>query len=523
MLSGLRHRLDSLVKTKGSTLDSEAAEKPASMYAGIGLLCTAGALAGYLWVPDAQAHAANQVSTRVLGRALQANVLPADAALSFAREYLRAPIKLSVGPWEFTTTREKLGTVVDLNALKTMIDDADDEHSALRRVHAQERGDGPLDLPVPAQLEGDAAELWLSRIKDQVFQRARDARVDLKSGKIIEEQRGLSLDVQATLDILANAVFSGATEIHAVVVHADVSRTKRELENLSFSQVLGSFETRYNTLDSDRSYNLRTAARHVDGVVLLPGETFDFNAIVGERSEANGFRPAPVIAGGELTDGVGGGTCQIAGTLHAAVFFAGLPFVERNHHTRPSSYLKLGLDATVAYPKLNFRFKNDLPHAVAIGVTVGAGRVRTEIRGAPGEQREVSFVRRIDEVKPYTETTREDPSLPKGVKVLAQRGVAGFKVTSFRLVRAPETQEISRERREDSYPATTQIWRVGSGPAATSGYVAPQGDKHSEYQADEYLVLTMGPGIEGLQETVRREGKTGVLGWTAREGMPQAP
>ncbi|MFT3922344.1 MAG: VanW family protein [Myxococcales bacterium] len=493
------------------------------MYAGIGLLCAAGALAGYLCVPDAQAHAANHVSTRVLGHELQADARPSATALAFAREFLRAPIKLTVGPWEFSTTREKLGVRVDLPALAALIRTASDEHSALRRVHAQERGDGPLDLPIPAQLEGKAAETWLLRLKDQVFQRARDARMDLKSGKIIEEQRGLSLDVQATLDLLASAVFSGASEIKAAVVHASVKRTKRELENLDFGQVLGTFESRYNTLDSDRSYNLRVAARHVDGVVLFPGETFDFNAIVGERSEANGFRPAPVIAGGELTDGVGGGTCQIAGTLHAAVFFAGLPFVERNHHTRPSSYLKLGLDATVAYPKLNFRFKNDLPQAVAIGVSVGAGRVRTEIRGAQGTQREVSFVRRIDEVKPYTETTREDPSLPRGVKVLAQRGVAGFKVTSFRLVREPETQIIGRERREDTYPPTTQIWRVGSGPSAPTGYVAPAGDQHSEYQTDEYLVLTMGPGIEGLEETVKREGKTGFHGWTAREGMPQAP
>jgi len=269
--------------------------------------------------------------------------------------------------------------------------------------------------------------------------------------------------------VLADAVFHGRTSLEAKVLHGSVTRTKEELERLDFSQVLGTFETRYNTLDSDRSYNLRVAARHVDGVVLFPGEVFDFNAVVGERSEANGFRPAPVIAGGELTDGVGGGTCQIAGTLHAAVYFAGLPFVERNHHTRPSSYLKLGLDATVAYPKLNFRFKNDLPHPVAIGVTVGAGRVRTEIRGAQGAQREVSFVRRIDQVTPYAEITREDPNLPRGVKVLTQRGVAGFKVTSFRITREPETQMLTRERSENTYPATTQIWRVGTGPAAPAG------------------------------------------------------
>jgi hypothetical protein len=51
----------------------------------------------------------------------------------------------------------------------------------------------------------------------------------------------------------------------------------------------------------------------------------------------------------------------------------------------------------------------------------------------------------------------------------------------------------------------------------------PAGDQHTEYRADEYLILTMGPGIAGVQESVKREGRTGAPGWTAREGMPQAP
>jgi vancomycin resistance protein YoaR len=316
-------------------------------------------------------------------------------------------------------------------------------------------------------------------------------------------------------------VFHGLATVQARIVREPVKHTAKDLENLDLSAVLGRFDTHYNGQDQDRSYNLRTAARHVDGIVLKPGEVFDFNAIVGERSEANGFRPATVIAGGELTDGVGGGTCQIAGTLHAAVFFAGLPFVERNTHTRPSSYLKLGLDATVAYPKLNFKFQNDLAQPIAIGVKVGDGRVLAEVRGPKSVAREVSFVRRIDEVTPYTETTREDPTLPSGVRVLSQRGVAGFRVTSFRTIRDVHTHKIVRERRSDSYPATTQIWRVGKGGTAPAGFVAPPGDEHPEYRADEYLILTQHPGAENAEETVKREGKTGFPGWTEVAGMPQ--
>src|SRR5690606_26048446 len=99
--------------------------------------------------------------------------------------------------------------------------------------------------------------------------------------------------------------------------------------------VLSAFETSYDVSmrAEARTYNLRLAASKLDGTVLLPGETFDFNATVGPRDEANGYKVAPVIAQGELVDGIGGGTCQISGTLHGAAFFAGLRMVERYPHT----------------------------------------------------------------------------------------------------------------------------------------------------------------------------------------------
>jgi hypothetical protein len=257
----------------------------------------------------------------------------------------------------------------------------------------------------------------------------------------------------------------------------------------------------------------------VDGLVVMPGETFDFNEAVGERSEANGFRPAPVIAGGELVDGVGGGTCQVAGTLHAAVFFAGLPIVERSPHSRPSTYIFMGLDAVVSYPQLNLRFTNDLSTPIVIGMTVEGGVARAEIRGAE-MHRMVSFVRRVDEITPYDERDVDDPSLPRGVRVLKQRGVPGFEITRWRIVRDVQTNQAVRTHSEDVYPPTTQIWRVGTGGPAPAGYVVPEGDTHMEYTADEYLSVIQGAGVDGTQ-VIRRAGRSGTYGWTARLGFPQ--
>jgi vancomycin resistance protein YoaR len=500
-------------------------EDAAALYLALALFAGAAGLIGYLFVPDAQAHAHASVQPQVQleGKPVAARDDFRAHARAAARAYLRETIKLRVGPWQFESSRAALGVRVDLEALEGLLRAAHDQRSPLRRLHLQERGDLPLALEVPARLEGEQAAQWLLGIKDQVFQRARDARVDLRSGKLLPEQPGFALDVHGTLDALQSALLHGEKQLAARVLKSSVTRTRAALEKLDFSALLGRFESRYNGLDQDRTFNLRVAARHVDGVVLMPGEVFDFNRLVGERSEANGFRPAPVIADGELTDGVGGGTCQIAGTLHAAVFFSGMPFLERYPHTRPSAYLKLGLDATVSYPKLNFKFRNDSRYPVAVGVEVADGRVRAELRGPKQAQREVSFVRRIDKITPYREETRDDASLPAGVKRLAQRGVAGFEVTSFRLIREPGSERLVRERRRDAYPPTTQIWHVGRGPAPKPGYQPPAGDSHGEYRADEYLVLSMGPSTQGVQELERREGRSGAGGWTAREGMPQAP
>jgi hypothetical protein len=157
----------------------------------------------------------------------------------------------------------------------------------------------------------------------------------------------------------------------------------------------------------------------------------------------------------------------------------------------------MGLDATVVYPDIDFRFRNDLPFPVAIGITMEAGVLRAEIRGA--ERRDlVTFTRRIDETLPFPTREERDPELPSGVRVLTQRGVPGYRVTWFRTRRDPTRNLAVRERSADAYPPTTEIWTVGTGAPAAPGFVAPRGDTHAPYTADAYLSASEGPGVEGL-------------------------
>src|SRR4030095_6739675 len=117
---------------------------------------------------------------------------------------------------------------------------------------------------------------------------------------------------------------------------------------------------------------------------------------------------------------------------------------------------------------------------------------RAEVLG-PKRTRTVTFVRKIDDVVPFAELERPDPKLPKGVKVLSQRGIPGFKTHRYRVVR--EGAFAVRERWNDSSPPTSQIIRVGTSEGGDAE--GAEDDPHAEYVADDYLVLLQGPDVKG--------------------------
>lgn len=482
----------------------------ARLLAGIGCLVLTSALAGLGLArrPLARAAAPPAIPITIAGE-------PAAEPAAIAARWGAQPIIIGIGGDAIVRARSELGAAIDVAALEARVAQAHDPTSLMRRFHAQTRGPGaPLDLPLPIRIDPAPALAFLLDRREQLDARPLDARIEPRTGAIVPERDGLALDVHATLDAIMAALRAGAPRAEATINRQAPRRTARELAGIRLEAQLGVFETRYSTQPeaAARTHNLRLAASRLDGTVLMPGEMLRFNDIVGERSEANGFRPAPEIAAGELIDGVGGGTCQIAGTLHAAAFFAGLPIVQRSPHSRPSTYLWMGLDAVVVYGAHDLLFTNDLPFPIAIGMSVEGGVVRAEIRGAR-PMRTTTFVRRIEDVTPFRERTEIDPTLPAGVRVLRQRGVPGFRITRFRIVRDLELRQARRQRREDLYPPTERIVRVGSGAPAPPGYVAPPGDDHPEYTTDEYLSVTQGAGIDGT-DIVRRGGRSTTPGWT---------
>jgi vancomycin resistance protein VanW len=115
--------------------------------------------------------------------------------------------------------------------------------------------------------------------------------------------------------------------------------------------------------------NLRLGAARLDGVVVGPGETFSFWALVGRPSRAAGFETGRSIRGGVTGGDIGGGLCQLSGIAYEAGLRAGLVVAERHPHSRDlyteeERFTPLGLDATVVWPWKDLRLAN--PHKVPV-------------------------------------------------------------------------------------------------------------------------------------------------------------
>jgi vancomycin resistance protein YoaR len=413
--------------------------------------------------------------------------------IKLARDRLQSPVVLQVGDFEYRTSWAELGTRVDLQSLGQLLVSLAQENGSSAKYYLSEGEENKIPaIALPIALGAETAVEALVALKERIDRPPINAKFDFLKKKVIAEQVGLSLDVYATLEKLDAALEKEISNITMASERVQASVSAADLEEIHVDVDLGHFQTPYSRMrkDRDRTHNVRLGASRLDGQVILPGEVISFNDILGDRSEARGFRYAPVIAGGAIVEGMGGGTCQVASTLYAASFFAGLVIVDRQPHSRPSSYIKLGLDATVSYPDLDLQLRNPFPFPVVIHFTSDDGKLRAEIRGAR-RLYTVTFLRKIIGNQKFTVRTIDDSKLPRGKEIITQNGIPGYTVRRYQII---ETDKISyRFQTVDKYPPTTQFVHRGTGDPGAENPDAPKPDMHKPYHASSYLRMVQGP------------------------------
>ncbi len=327
--------------------------------------------------------------------------------------------------------------------------------------------EGQVDIAIGYAFDEEVALTKLLALVPAVQKPSLPTRFDFEARRVVPAERGTGLLAYDSLSSVAVGLASGSSEIElATQALPPVEDPLGSLaDKLDIGIVLGRYSTPYSTeaRSADRTHNLKVGAARLDGFVLMPGEQFSFNDVVGPRTTEAGFRYAPGITSGEVVDVVGGGICQVSSTLYAAAFFAGLELTSSRPHSRPSSYVDMGLDSTVVYGAIDMKLQNPYDFPVVVHMAVHQGKVEVELLG-PQRSYQVAFERKVEEVLPYNTVVRDDPKLRTGSTKVAQRGKRGFKVKRIRkLYQAGKL--IKAEDWDLTYPPTREIINRGSNPA----------------------------------------------------------
>lgn len=236
-----------------------------------------------------------------------------------------------------------------------------------------------------------------------------------------------------------------------------------DLGNDIFKDNLGAYSSYYNISNYNRSINVELASKKINNVILLPGETFSYNQVVGERTFENGFKEASVYTSSGVVNGLGGGICQVSSTLYNSVLLANLEVVERRNHRYAVSYVPLGRDATVAYGSIDFRFKNNRTYPIKIVSYAQNGVLNISIMGIKEKtEYEVSITTNKLQTIPYQTKYIEDSSLPAGTQKQTQYGDNGYKYETYKTLSLNGNVVSSELISNDSYTPLTRIVRVGT-------------------------------------------------------------
>lgn len=264
---------------------------------------------------------------------------------------------------------------------------------------------------------------------------------------VTPEKIGYEMDIDGTATAV-KALFDSKTYSGLVKVPMTVKQPKVTQKMIDEEFGLMGEEWTTTSNNSNRNNNIRQACDNMNGTILNPGDTFSFNEIVGQRTAENGFKEATVILGGQYEQGLGGGICQVSTTLYNAVMKANLEVVERNSHAWPSDYIAYGLDATVDWPNLDFKFKNDSDSQIVVVAYWDSSdsRVHCEIYGhklPEGKYIELE-TETVSTVSPGANEYIEDKELPVGQTKTVRAAHTGMTIKVYKVWYDKDDNEIDR-------------------------------------------------------------------------------
>ncbi len=299
----------------------------------------------------------------------------------------------------------------------------------------------------------------IDKIYSEVYKIPVDAYYETNPFKLYPEVNGVdfNISIEEAKKIVSN---SNEKEYKIPLKITKPAKTVNDIGTEAFPYLISEFSTRYNASDINRSQNLELSAEKINGTVLMPGEEFSYNQVVGKRTVEAGYKDAKIYANGQVVDGLGGGICQISSTLYNAVLLADLEITERRNHYFKTSYVPAGRDATVVWGSIDFKFKNTRTYPIKIEAKVSSGVAEFKIHGIKEEKEyDIKILPVVTQNIPYSTQEIVDPTLMPGTRQIVQSGTSGCKVTTY-IEKSLDGIAVSKEAiSSDSYNPLTQIIR----------------------------------------------------------------
>ena len=308
-----------------------------------------------------------------------------DSSLNLDTEYIRTLIDQTardcasdkIDP--IVKVNEDAGTITITAGSPAISLDADKLYEAvLARFSSGDFSDLSFDYDtVPCE------SVDLQQYYDKYCKEMTDAYYDEEKKELVPEVNGYGFDLPYYTQQLAMAKAGEVITIQMEDLVPEV--TLEELEKEYFSDVLASYDSPH-TANAARTKNLELACKAIDGTILNPGDEFSFNKIVGERTKEKGYLGAIVYTdGGKSEAQEGGGICQVASTIYTCTLLADLEVTERSPHMYLVTYVEPGMDATIYWGSLDFKFKNSTEMPLRVDASVSGGYVHIKLVGTKQE------------------------------------------------------------------------------------------------------------------------------------------
>lgn len=296
-------------------------------------------------------------------------------------------------------------------------------------------------------------KLDLTKLFAQYCTAPVDAVLDPETYDITPEQEGYGFDLEKVQAQVEEAREGQVLEIPFGVLAPKV--TAASLEKDLFRDVLGQCSTEYSDIPS-RTNNLILACEAIDGYIIKPGEIFSFNDVVGERTAEKGYQDALIYADGLSVPALGGGVCQVASTIYCCTLYADLEIVERYCHEFVAYYVPhWGMDATVYWGALDFRFRNNTDYPIRVEANVDEDGVNVALVGTDTKSYTVDIETEIISSDPwqvkYREIREGDKDWGKyedGETIVTP--YTGYKIETYKIRTDKKTGESTREWEDES-------------------------------------------------------------------------